>query len=298
MAVMLPNLGRASESAGTTHLLYEAYWGGMHVADFTLSMETKDGSFDNSFILETKGFTKFISNLSIKANSYGKLIAPPNGANGNGQSAGITGSGNGAAGGVVGVTFLPSKYRTDYSNTKHIRWVEILFPYASTETIDQPAKATTGTKPLAEKSDKWSPEDEATEKLDKVKDEMLFGVVDPLTALVQSLSGVAVHLNGGPDHFSIKSFDGRRRFDFDVDYLGLASRVVNEVSHETYHIRITPRPIAGFKERHKIFWTGAAFDLYLARDGSYAPIQIVPVKHGPVLNLKSVCNSPCKIPRE
>jgi len=289
---------KANNASSARHLLYEAYWGGLHVADFSLSMEKKDGSFGNFFKLETRGLTKFLSNISVVAESRGKVMTGPNGQNGTNDNIGITGSGNGAAASAVGDLYLPSKYRTDYSNVRHFRWVEILFPYDSEETIDQPAQAMTGTRPLPDKPEKWKPEDEGPEKLDKVKDEMLFGVVDPLTALVQSLSGVALHLKGGPNHFSIKSFDGRRRFDFDVDYLGVASRVVNKVSHETYHIRVTPRPVAGFKEKHKIFWEQSVFDFFLARDGSFAPIQIVPVKHGPVLSLKSVCNSPCKIPTE
>lgn len=289
LLLALPHGAMSNEAAnkdgadGSRHLLYEAYWGGLHMADFTLSMEKKNGSFDNFFRLETRGLTKFLSNISVVAESKGGVITGTNGKNPTGN-------------GVVGDLYLPLKYRTDYSNVRHFRWIEILFPFNGTENTDQPAQAMTGTRPLPDKPEKWKTKDKGPEKLDKVKDELLFGVVDPLTALAQSLSGVAAHLKGGPDHFSIKSFDGRRRFDFDVDYLGVASRTVNNVSHETYHIRVTPRPIAGFKEKHKIFWEQAIFDFFLARDGSFSPIQIVPVKHGPVLNLKSVCNSPCKIP--
>ncbi len=255
-----------------THLLYEAYWGGIHVADLTLSMQSHDDKFDNRLKVETKGFTRFFSNLVVEASSGGKV--------------------------VDGGIYLPAKYRTDYSNRKHFRWVEILFPYEADGAKTDPALATTGTRPLPGKLEKWNPKDKGPEKLDKVSDEMLLSVVDPFTAIVQSLSGIGEHLKGGPDHFTIKSFDGRRRFDFDVEYLGLATRTVGNTKHNTYHMRITPRPIAGFKKRHKKFWAGAAFDFYLSRDGSYAPIQIVPVKHGPVLSLKSVCNVPCKIPAE
>ena len=252
-----------------TYLLYEAYWGGLHVADLTLSMQVNNHKFNNRLKLESRGLARFISNLALKASSSGKV--------------------------VDGEIYLPAKYRTDYSNAKHFRWVEILFPYETDGAKTDPAEATTGTRPLPGKLEKWNPKDKGPEKLDKVSDEMLLGVVDPFTAIVQSLSGIGEHLKGGPDHFSIKSFDGRRRFDFDVEYLGLATRTVGNKKHNTYRMRITPRPIAGFKKRHKKFWTGSAFDFYLSRDGSYAPIQIVPLKHGPVISLKSVCNVPCKI---
>ena len=261
-----------NKANGATHLLFEVYWGGLHVADLTLSMQNHDGKFDNRLKVETRGFARFVSNLALKASSSGKV--------------------------VDGEIYLPAKYRTDYSNRKHFRWVEILFPYETDGAKTDPAEATTGTRPLPGKLKKWNPKDKGPEKLDKVSDEMLLGVVDPVTAIVQSISGIGEHLKGGPDHFTIKGFDGRRRFDFDVEYLGLATRTVGDKKHNTYHMRITPRPVAGFKKRHKKFWTGAAFDFYLSRDGSFAPIQIVPLKHGPVLNLKSVCNVPCKIPAE
>lgn len=300
MASPTPGQGAARQNhpAPTTHLLYEAYWGGLHVADLTLSMENGGDVFQNRFKLETRGITKFFSNLSVVASSKGHLATPP----ANGEA--VTGARNNAAAGQAGPAYLPTIYRTDYSNSKHFRWVEILFPYALDKVDEKksdpatPAIATTGTSPLPGKPEKWNPKDKGPEKLEKVDDKMLHGVVDPITALVQSLSGVRAHLQGGPDHFSIKGFDGRRRFDFDVQYLGLATRTVRNKKHDTYHMRITPRPIAGFKKRHLVFWTGAAFDFYLSRDGNMAPVQIVPLKHGPIFNLISVCNVPCKMPPE
>ncbi|MCK4940441.1 MAG: DUF3108 domain-containing protein [Rhodospirillaceae bacterium] len=276
VALIIPAAGvaKTGENGKTTHLLYEAYWGGLHVADLALSMQNHGDKFHNRLKLETRGLTKFISNIALKASSSGKVLA--------------------------GGTYAPTVYRTDYSNRKHFRWVKILFNNDGDGDGEnsEPAEAHTGTRPLPGKLEKWNPKDKGPEKLDKVADEMLLDVVDPFTALAQSIFGMGEHLKGGPDHFSIKSFDGKRRFDFDVEYMGVATRTVNDKKHNTYHMRITPRPIAGFKKRHKIFWTGAAFDFYLSRDGSFAPIQIAPLKHGPVLNLKSVCNVPCKIPDE
>ena len=272
LMISVVSWAKTAEASKATHLLYEAYWGGLHVADLSLSLHNHNDKFDNRLKLETRGLARLISNMALNASSSGKVMA---------------------AG-----TYAPDKYRTDYSNRKHFRWVEILFPSDADGVKAGPAEAHTGTRPLPGKKEKWNPKDKGPEKLDKVADEMLLGVVDPVTALVQSISGIEEHLKGGPDHFSIKGFDGRRRFDVDVEYLGLATRIVGDKKHNTYHMRITPRPIAGFKKRHKIFWSGAAFDFYLSRDGSFAPIQIVPLKHGPVISLKSVCSVPCKIPDE
>ena len=41
-----------------THLLYEAYWGGLHVADLTLSMQVNNHKFNNRLKLESRGLAR------------------------------------------------------------------------------------------------------------------------------------------------------------------------------------------------------------------------------------------------
>lgn len=262
-----------------THLLYAAYWGGLHVADFSLSSIHNARSFENRFRLETRGLTRLFSNFSATASSNGKRIsAPPS----NGPSA--------APGADL---YLPSRYRADYRSSKHQRWVTIGFPPGN-----RPAYASTGTRPIAGKEAKWNPKDKGPEVLEKVVAAMRIGVVDPISAINQLQAGIKGHLEGGPANFTLKGFDGRRRFDLDVQYLGPATRIVFERPFDTYHVRVMPRPVAGFKKRHKILWKDSAFDFYLSRDGRFTPIQIVPQKHGPVLSLLRTCRRPCELPKE
>lgn len=276
----------APAQAQELHLRYQAYWGGLHVADFALSLIDGDGAYENRFHLETRGFTRFLSNMSVKAKSQGRLIAPPP------PGAGLD-NGAGGADRVTGPTFLAEHYRTEYTNRKHFRWVDITFG-----AKDEPAKAVTGTEPIPGREDNWNPDEKGPEVLDRVEDEHLIAVNDPITMIPQMMAIVKTHLEGGPASGVAKGFDGRRRFDMDITYLGPATRTIDRVKHNTYHVRVTPMPGPGFKERHRAVWNGSLYDFYLSRDGRFVPLQIVPVKHGPVLTLVAECPSECDIPVE
>ena len=260
----------ASQAAQALHLKYEANWGGVHIADFILSLQTGPEGFENRFRLETRGLTRYFSNLTVRAESTGTLTN-----------------------GKYGVVYLPSHYRTEYTNSKHFRWVDILFP-----APPKPATATTGTSPIKGMEDKWDPKEKGPEILDKVEPKYLTAVSDPLSLVPEMIALVRAHLGGGPKSGVIKGFDGRRRFDLRIDYLGPATRTIADVAHETYRVRVHPIPVAGFKPRHKKFWEGAAFDFYLARDTSLKPMQIVPLKHGPVLTMTAECPQACALPAE
>lgn len=274
------------------HLSYEANWGGLHVADFSLSLINGDDTFENRFHLETRGVTRFFTNMAVTANSRGRIVAPPSNGNGNGSENGNDAVGN-ASGAHLTETYLAEKYRTEYTNKRHFRWVDIAFGLNG-----EPAQASTGTAPIPGREENWNPAEKGPEVLEKVEENYRIGVNDPITMIPQMMAMVRAHLKGGPATVVAKGFDGRRRFDMDVTYLGLATRTVSEVEHDTYHVRIQPRPVAGFKERHKILWNGSTYDFYLSRDGRFVPLQIVPVKHGPVLTLVAECESPCEIKPE
>ncbi|MCR4377943.1 MAG: DUF3108 domain-containing protein [Rhodospirillales bacterium] len=274
------------------HLSYEANWGGLHVADFSLSLINGGNVYENRFHLETRGATRFFTNLAVTASSRGRIISPPATTNGdNGGNGGAT-IGN-AAGAHLADTYLAKTYHTEYTNSRHFRWVDIDFGEG-----DEPAHASTGTSPIPGREERWNPAEKGPEVLEKVEENYRIGVSDPITMIPQMMTMVRAHLNGGPPSTVVKGFDGRRRFDMDVTYLGLASRTVKGILHDTYHVRVTPNPVAGFKERHKILWNGSTYDFYLSRDDRFVPIQIVPVKHGPVLTLITECETQCPIKAE
>ena len=283
-------LGPRPALADEIHLRYEANWGGLHVADFALSLINGGDAYENRFHLETRGLTRYFSNLSVKAQSHGRIIEPPR------PTAGLANGQNGASQNgeaATGPTFMAAHYRTEYTNRKHFRWVDITFPGP-----DEPAQAVTGTEPIPGREDSWNPDEKGPEKLDRVEDKHLMAVNDPITLIPQMMSIIRTHLSGGPASGVVKAFDGRRRFDMDVTYLGPATRTINDVKHNTYHVRVTPKPGPGFKDRHRVMWNGSLYDFYLSRDGRFVPLQIVPVKHGPVLTMIAECESECEIPLE
>lgn len=279
-------LGAQVQAATELHLRYEAKWGGIHVADFTLSLLENGETYENRFHLESRGLTRYFTNMGVKANSKGRVLQPPTRVNGM-QTV------SNAADAPTTQTYLADHYRTEYTNHKHFRWVDIAFNPAPT-----PAKAITGTAPIKGMENKWNPKDKGPEELDKVEPEQRIGVNDPITMIPQMMAMVRNHMAGGPKTGVAKGFDGRRRFDMNITYLGPATRTVGNTKHETYRVRIDPQPVAGFKKRHKVLWNGAAYDFYLSRDGKFLPLQIVPVKHGPVLTLIKECPAACELKAE
>ncbi|MEO5337742.1 MAG: DUF3108 domain-containing protein [Magnetospirillum sp. WYHS-4] len=123
------------------------------------------------------------------------------------------------------------------------------------------------------------------------------GVLDPLTGLAEAIRRLRAHLEAdGPPAFRLALFDGRRRFDLEGEFLGRKTRNILDRRHEVYHLRLTTRAVAGFKERFRGVWDGSAFDVYLTRDGRYLPLQIDSIGPGPLLNLVEECSGRCPLP--
>lgn len=283
LVLALPSGARAKD----LHLRYEAYWGGLHIADFTLSLLNSEGTFENRFHLETRGMTRLFTNLSAKATSRGRVIAPPPSIQGNNAMA------NAAATQPKAAAYVAQTYRTEYTNRKHLRWVDITFGAPG-----EPAKAVTGTSPTPGYEDNWDPKDKGPQVLDRVEAEFRIGVNDPISLVPQIMAIVHAHLKGGPESGVARGFDGRRRFDMGVLHMGRVKRTIQGKVQDTYRVRVTPNPVAGFKPRHKTLWNNSTYDFYLSRDGGFAPLQIVPVNHGPVLTLVARCDLECELPKE
>jgi len=282
LALTLPSQTWAKD----LHLRYEAYWGGLHIADFTLSLLNGEGTFENRFHLESRGMTRFFTNLSAKATSRGHIITPPPAIGG--HPAMTT-----AAALPQADTLVAESYRTEYTNRKHMRWVDIAFGGPG-----EAAKAVTGTSPTPGYEDNWDPKDKGPEVLERVEAEFRTGVNDPVSLVPQIMAIVHAHLHGGPESGVARGFDGRRRFDMGVLHMGQVKRTIAGTVYDTYRVRVTPTPVAGFKSRHKTLWNNSTYDFYLSRDGDFAPLQIVPVKHGPVLTLVARCELECELPKE
>lgn len=210
-------LAAPSVQARELHLSYVANWGGLHVADFSLSLINSGNTYENRFHLETRGLTRMITKMAVTANSRGRIALPP-------APGGEAGAVSNAADAHLTETFLAEKYRTEFTNRRHFRWVDIVFGLA-----DEPAHASTGTSPVAGREENWNPAEKGPEVLEKVEESYRTGVNDPITMIPQMMAMVRAHLQGGPVSVVAKGFDGRRRFDMDVTYLGLASRTIGTV---------------------------------------------------------------------
>lgn len=250
--------------AEVAHLRFEAYWGGLHAADFTLDIATADhngGDYENRIHLKARGMTWLFTHFILDAKNRGH---------------------------ADGTVLRPRLYRTDYSNRNNLRWIRLDYDG------DTPAMRT-AKRPID--GGEWY-EDTIGER-DKfdVPEDQLPGTVDPLSALTLLLKHTRAHLEGsGPDTFAVTVYDGRRLFRLKGQHLGLATRVINRTEHDTQRLRVTSEPLAGFKKRHFALWDQTQFDFYLTRDADLVPLQIVPVAGGPILTLLERCDSPCALP--
>ncbi|MCW8837018.1 MAG: DUF3108 domain-containing protein [Rhodospirillales bacterium] len=242
------------------HLRYEVQWGGLHAADFILSFDHAAQDAQNRFQLVTRGLTQWLTRLSINVSSDGLR--------------------------QDGVAFSPRHFRLDYSNKRRERTVTVTFDPNGGAAV-----------PHIETKGASDEQDDGKEEL--VPPEMRIGTIDPLSALVETLARTRDHLEGGaPSTFTLKVYDGRRRFDVDCTVLGRDTREILRTRKEVYEVSMIPKPVAGFKESHKILWSTFDFVLYLSTDGRYVPLQIEARGPGPMINLVQECpdRDTCLVP--
>ncbi len=254
LALILLFAGRAA--AEPVHLRYEAYWGGLHVADFTLTLDDRQDGYAHDFHLRSRGLADWFIRLEVKAESRGRRDAE-----------GLP---------------APERYYVRYRNRYRERELEVRFH------PDRPADATgrtlSGTRPDSADfggSDQLAPEHRT-------------GIIDPVGALAEALARTDRHVGrGGAGDFTLEVFDGRRRFDVGGAYGGRTRRDVRGQEYDLHRLRLDTRPIAGFRKVHKMLWDGSSFDLFLSADGRPIPRQIVAIGPGPVINLAEQCDTPC-----
>ncbi|MBL6957515.1 MAG: DUF3108 domain-containing protein [Rhodospirillales bacterium] len=259
--------GGARAEAPKLHLLYEGYWGGLHAADFRITLDNPatlaKGPVGNDFRLQTRGLLDIFIKLDVDAKSRGQLVSDNPG-------------------------LKVDSYHVRYRNKKRQRTIDIAFP-----GNDQPARVKIHTRKFEENTESTD-----TKPADKVTEDMLVGVTDPLSAFIEALHRVRHHLKGGTKEFTLRVYDGRRRFDVEGVYKGKTERTILRVRHPVHHLVLSTIPVAGFRESRRVLWDGSAFDVYLTTDGRFIPLQIKSLGFGPVLNLTGECPQVCELKRK
>lgn len=252
-------LAASTAPAGELHLRYEAYWGGLHAADFTLSIGDDGATYDNRFRLRTRGIIDWLINLRIEASSHGRT--------------------------TDAAAVWPLAYRVDYTNRRRQRTIDVRFDGEDGVAV-------------AESRSVSGPEDDVPNPGEAVPADLRRRVIDPLTAFAAALRRARAHLDGGPASFRLGVYDGRRRFDVEGEYVTRRRRNILGQDYDVHQVRLTTVPRAGFKKSHRMLWDGTAFDLYLSADGRLVPLQIVSVGIGPVINLVGECPTACELSPE
>ncbi len=244
---------QAEAADNSRYLRYEVYWGGLHAADFVLSLERTGDMYRHEFLLRSSGFTEWLLKLDINASSQGRFQAPD--------------------------LPRPESYRTDYIN----RWRKGL--------ID--IRYEPGTANVTEWSDPPRLNDDDEERPDTVTDQAKGESLDPLTAFVEAVRQTGNGMRIGAGDFRVQIFDGRRRYNVVGTPLGTTSLTVLGEKREVRHLRLNTEPVAGFNGRQRMIWGERAFEVFVlpssTPDGEPTPVRIEADGLGPVINLIAEC---------
>jgi len=255
-----PSLARATEDA--THLRYEAWWGGLYAAELTLTLSDGGSEYEAEFSLGTRGLLDWLIGLDLEATSTG----------------------------VAGDGLTPEAYRSKYRSNSREGTTTIAFD------------SETGEATVSRSVVFFEPREPETDNPDrpKVPADLRTGVLDPLSAFVEAIDRLRRHDDpAAVEPFTVAIFDGKRRFDMSGEMLGLMRHEVDGRTGDAYKLRLTARPLAGFRERTRMLWDDTAFDVYVSADGRFVPLQIIARGWGPAIKLVEECARPCALtPRE
>ncbi|MDA0675146.1 MAG: DUF3108 domain-containing protein [Proteobacteria bacterium] len=240
---------------------YIAQWGGLHTADFTLSLDHNARSYLADFELRTRSIFNWLTGLDLKAGASG---APDQTAD-------------------PGSLLAPKRFqvlsRSKWRSMQTVVEFEDGLAEASIQTLATYAAI----------SNEHAQDDEPLDA------EYRINVVDPLSALVEAIAHVRRHLaEGGDKTVAIPVFDGRRRFDALVTYQGPAERTLGGRKRAVHIARVQIKPVAGFRAKKLDFWKDVAFEAVLSQN-KLRPLQISSLGAGPVLNLVEECAQACPI---
>ena len=237
-----------------TRALYQVHWGGIHIADFIFSVDGVNGDYRHQFRLQSHGPLEWLFKLRLSATSQGAIPRTQR-------------------------HLAPRRYDVAYDSTRRLGRISIAFDGRTGQ-----ADSTLFADPP------WDREDLAMEP---VPANLRRNVLDPLAAFAESIRQTRRHLrDGGGDEFSIRVFDGRRRYDVKGVVRGREQHDIRGTVQEIYRLSLEIQPVAGFADRHRENWEGRVFEVLLTADERLMPIQIVGGDLGPYINLSALCDQP------
>ena len=248
----------AQATVDSRYLRYEVYWGGLHAADFALSLGRDGEIYRHEFEMRSSGIAEWLFKLNIMARSQGRMLA-----------AGVP---------------LPESYRINFVN----RWRSGL--------MDIRYESSQGDVPVATTVTDWTdpPRRDDDEDGSPIVDaEARTGALDPLAAFTEAVRLAGQRMAAREGEFRIKVFDGRRRFDFVGAPLGAGNLTVLGQKREVQRLRLRTVPISGFNGRQNLLWNGRVFEVSFlpgpTPDSEPMPVRIETDGLGPIINLIAEC---------
>lgn len=134
-------------------------------------------------------------------------------------------------------------------------------------------------------------------RLDEVPGELAHGVADPLAALMQARSWLERAVEGDSTRLSV--FDGRKRYEADLRYLGTVQTAQAGTNMAAHHVTVRYRTVAALDEDEGTWKTADSnrereLDALVSADGRYLPIRLAGSFDG--LPLTAELDAECQVP--
>jgi hypothetical protein len=239
-ALLLPLGAAAQTRADAQRLRFEVYWGGFHSGDMMFTQEGGLAEQRTGLIMQSRGLLNWLSQLAIQSEARAEWGNPG-----------------------------PERiaYETRFTTRRAKRELAM--------ATDPQTRRVELTK---DKVEYFAPLDPAldADKVPPVPPEERAGVVDPLNAIQLYRHRVRQAVEAdGPKRFTVKVFDGRRRFDLEAQILGKGTRNIRNRVYSVIETEARMKPISGFLERYQKMWDNALFEVRLNPEDDYVAVQIV-----------------------
>lgn len=237
---LLPLTALAQTRAEPQRLRFEIFWGGFHSGDVMFTQEGALAAQQTGLVMQSRGLLNWLSQLAIQSEAQAQWGNPG-----------------------------PDRiaYETRFTTRRAKRELAM-----ATDPRTRQVELT------KDKVDYFAPLDPEldADKVPPVPAEERIGVVDPLTAIQLYRFRVRQAVEeGGPKRFTVKIFDGRRRFDLEVEVQGRGTRNIRNRVHPVIETEARMRPLFGFLERYRKMWDNALFEVRLNPEDDYVAVQIV-----------------------
>ena len=221
--------------AETIH--YDLFWGGLHLAEVSLSDQQRTVGYHLRLRSTTHGMFADLSGLMISAESWGQR--------------------------TDAASMAPNRFEVDTRDDDGENRLAV--EYSPDIVARVVLDLTTGNDGRNDDEPPRPP----------VPPELRRQTLDPLSApAVLGRSVIAKAAGGQTDHLLLPIYDGRQRYDVRADIKGPQTTTVHDRALSGIAVELTFLPMAGFHEDSRVSWDNARFNVLINPDNGL-PLHVV-----------------------